>query len=222
MRLLPLSRTRPTRAPHGLERPKGWFPGRVGVHVPPGGCIHVRNGFSVPPAHPLTGPILKHMEGDGQAPGVAASVSIADPPASGRSWPLQSWARYVQSRPPLADVINWSRPLTFLLRGDVYPCAGGSWTQLSIALLNHGARGRSPAYLWVIGMAVCGDKDMVALATICAENLQTTTNPSKTKTNPKSNQPQPTTTEPPNPVDKENKENDEQEEGDPTKGSHEP
>ena len=55
-------------------------------------------------------------------------VSVSDPLASGRSWPLQSWARYVQSRPPLADVIDWSRPLTFLVRGDVYPCAGGSWS----------------------------------------------------------------------------------------------
>ena len=99
-------------------------------------------------------------------------VSVADPPVSGHSWPLQSGGRYVQSRPPLADVIDWLRPMTFLVRGDAQPCAGGSWTQLSAGLLNHGARGRSPAYLWVIGMAVCGDKDMVALATIWAENLQ--------------------------------------------------
>ena len=99
-------------------------------------------------------------------------VSVPDPPASGRSWPLPSWARYVQSRPSLVDTIDWTRPLTFIVRGDSYPCAGGSWTQLSIGLLNHGARGRTPAYLWVIGMAVCGDKDMAALATIWADNLK--------------------------------------------------
>ena len=69
------------------------------------------------------------------------------------------------------DTIDWTRPLTFILRGDVYPCAGGSWTQLSIGLLNHGKRGRTPAFLWVIGMAVYGDKEMAALATIWAENL---------------------------------------------------
>ena len=86
--------------------------------------------------------------------------------------PLQSWARYIQSRPPLVDTIDWKRPLTFLLRGDAYPCAGGSWTQLSVGLLNHGARGRTPAHIWVIGMAVCGDKDMAALATIWSKNLQ--------------------------------------------------
>ena len=70
------------------------------------------------------------------------------------------------------DTIDWTRPLTFIVRGDAYPCAGGSWTQLSIRLLNHGARGRTPGYLWVIGMAVCGDKDMAALATIWADNLK--------------------------------------------------
>ena len=99
-------------------------------------------------------------------------MNVDDPPAAGRSWPVQSWACYIQSRPPLVDTIDWDRPLTFIVRGDAYPCAGGSWTQLSIGLLNHGKRGRTPAYLWVIGMAVCGDKDMAALATIWAMNLQ--------------------------------------------------
>ena len=98
--------------------------------------------------------------------------SVADPPTSGRSWPLQSWARFIQSRPPLVETINLKRPLTFLLRGDAHPCAGGSWTQRSIGLLNHGARGRTPAYVWVIGMPVCGDKDMAGLATIWSKNLQ--------------------------------------------------
>ena len=99
-------------------------------------------------------------------------VSVPDPPASGRSWPLPSWAPYVQSRPSLVETIDWTRPVTFIVRGDAYPCAGGSWTQLSIGLLNHGARGRTPAFLWVIRMAVCGDKDMGALATIWADNLK--------------------------------------------------
>ena len=70
------------------------------------------------------------------------------------------------------DTIDWGRPLTFIASGDAYPCAGGSLTQLSIGLLNHGKRGRTPAYLWVIKMAVCGNKDMAALATIWAENLR--------------------------------------------------
>ena len=99
-------------------------------------------------------------------------VNVDDPPGSGRCWPVHSWTRYIQSRPPLVDTIDWDRPLTFIVRRDAYPCAGESWTQLSIGLLNHGKRGRTPAYLWVIGIAVCGDKDMAALAAIWAENLQ--------------------------------------------------
>ena len=67
-----------------------------------------------------------------------------DPPASGRSWPVHSWARYMQSRPRLVDINDWDRPLTFIVRGDAYPSAGGSWTQLSIGLLNHGKRDVHP------------------------------------------------------------------------------
>ena len=44
-------------------------------------------------------------------------VFLVDPATSGRSWQLQSWARYIQSRAPLVDTIDWKRPLTFLLRG---------------------------------------------------------------------------------------------------------
>ena len=64
------------------------------------------------------------------------------------------------------------RPLTLILRGDAYACAGGSSTQLSICLLNHGKRAYITPYLWVMGMTMCGDKDMAALATIWADNLQ--------------------------------------------------
>ena len=57
------------------------------------------------------------------------------------------------------DTIDRKRPLTFILRGDANLCATGSWSQLSIGLLQHGTRGHTPMSLWVIGMAVC-DKDM--------------------------------------------------------------
>ena len=52
-------------------------------------------------------------------------VSVADPPTSGRSWPLLSWARNIPLCPPLVDTIHWKRPLTFLLRGDAYPVEVG-------------------------------------------------------------------------------------------------
>ena len=95
-------------------------------------------------------------------------VECADPRSSGRCWPLRSWAQYMQSRPALCQSIDLTCPLTFVLRADGYPCVGGSWSQLSVGLLNHGVKARTPAFLWVIGMAVTGDKDMVALGQIWA------------------------------------------------------
>ena len=78
----------------------------------------------------------------------------------------------MQSRLALCQSIDWTCPLTFVVRGDGYPCAGGSWSQLSPGPLNHGEKARTPAFLWVIGMAVTGDKDMVALGRIRAQVLQ--------------------------------------------------
>ena len=73
-------------------------------------------------------------------------LAVADQPISG-CWPVHFWARYIESRPPAVDTIDWGRPLTFVLRVDAYLSAGGSWTQMFIVLLNHGKRGRTPAYL---------------------------------------------------------------------------
>ena len=71
----------------------------------------------------------------------------------------------------LCQSIDWTRPLTFVVWGGGYLCAGGSWSQLSVGLLNHGLKARTPAFLWVIGMAVTWDKDMVALGQIWAQVL---------------------------------------------------
>ena len=89
-------------------------------------------------------------------------VQCADPLALGRCWPLQSWAQYMQSLPALCQPIDWARPLTLVVQGDGYPCAGGSWSHLSIGLLNHGVKARTPAFPWVVSMATW-DNDMVAL-----------------------------------------------------------
>ena len=103
---------------------------------------------------------------------LSSSVECADPPSLGGFWPLRSWAQYVQSRPALCQSINWTHPLSFVVRGDGYPCAGGTWSQLSVGLFNHGVKARKPAFLWVIGMAVTGDKDMAAVGRIWAQVLQ--------------------------------------------------
>ena len=67
--------------------------------------------------------------------------------------------------------IDWRQPLPFIVCGDAYRCAIGSWTPSSIGLPNHGKWERTPAYLWVIGMAVCRDKEISALATLWAQKL---------------------------------------------------
>ena len=103
---------------------------------------------------------------------LSPAVECTKPRSPGRCWPLRSWAQCVQSRPALCHSIDWTRPLTFVVRVDGYPCAGGSWSQLLVGLLNHGVKARTPAFLWVIGMAVTGDKDMVALGQIWAQVLQ--------------------------------------------------
>ena len=74
----------------------------------------------------------------------------------------------MQFWPALRQSIDWTRPLTFVVRGDGYPWAGGSWSQLSVGLLSHGVKARTRAFLWGIGMALTGDKDMVALGQIWA------------------------------------------------------
>ena len=99
-------------------------------------------------------------------------LECADPSLSGRCWPLRSWAQYVGSRPGLCQSIDWTRPLTLVVRGNGYPCTGGNWSQLSVGLLNHGEKARTPAFPWVIGRAVTGDKDMVAPGQIWAEVRQ--------------------------------------------------
>ena len=99
-------------------------------------------------------------------------VECADTPSSARCWPLRSWAQYVQSRLALCQSIDSTRPLTFVVRGDGYPCASGSWSQLSVGLLNHRVKARTPTFLCLIGMAVTGDKDPVAPGQMWAKLLQ--------------------------------------------------
>ena len=67
---------------------------------------------------------------------------------------------YILSRPGLVRSINRSFPLTFIVRGDAYPMAGGNWTQLTISLANFDRRARSPAGFWVLSIANCDDKAM--------------------------------------------------------------
>ena len=68
--------------------------------------------------------------------------------------------------------INRTFPLTFIVRGDAYPVAGGNWIQLTISLANLERLTRSPAGLWVLSMANCDDKAMETLGTLWKSNWE--------------------------------------------------
>ena len=87
-------------------------------------------------------------------------VATVFPKATGISWPFASWMKYILSQPGLVGSISRSFPLTFIVRGDAYPVAGGQWTPLTISLANFDHLARSPAGLWVVSMANCDDKAM--------------------------------------------------------------
>ena len=83
-------------------------------------------------------------------------VATVLPKATRISWPFTSWVKYILSRPGLVRLINRPFPLTFIVRGDAYPVAGGNWTQLTISLANFDRLARSHG-LWVLSMANCDD-----------------------------------------------------------------
>ena len=68
----------------------------------------------------------------------------------------------------LCQSIDRARPYTSVVSGDRYPCACGSWSRLPIGLLNHGGNVTTRAFMWVVSMAVTGDKDIVLAGQIWA------------------------------------------------------
>lgn len=69
-------------------------------------------------------------------------------------------------------ILTEDHPLTLLIRGDAFPVAGASWTQMSITVVNHGALAREMAYTWLLGVAWCSDHDTESLARIWSHNFQ--------------------------------------------------
>ena len=68
--------------------------------------------------------------------------------------------------------INLNFPLTFIIRGDAYPVAGGNRTQLPISLANFDRLVCSPAGFWVLSMANCDDKAIDTLGTLWKSNWE--------------------------------------------------
>ena len=93
--------------------------------------------------------------------------------AEARHWPLASWERYVNSRPQLR--IPDGPRLHLIIRGDGYPVAGGSWSQMTIGMANHGPNARRPAFCWPIAIAIVNDHEMVTLGKLWAPLIEVPT-----------------------------------------------
>ena len=95
-------------------------------------------------------------------------VSVPETPTTGRSWPLQSWARYIQSGTVLGT--------PSIGRGRSFSCSGVMLTHALVEdepkyLLGSSTTAHRTAHL-SIAMAVCKDKGMAALVTIWSKKLQ--------------------------------------------------
>ena len=112
------------------------------------------------------------MEGVDEAPCARSTRARASAPYK---WPLLADAILGTStsnrtQPFWRPLIGRGRSFSSSWGGGVAYLCAGNWIQRLIRLLNHGAQAQTPAYLWVIGMAVCGDKDMATLTRIWCEN----------------------------------------------------
>ena len=105
-------------------------------------------------------------------------VATVLPKATRISWPFASWVKYILSRRGLVRSINRFFRLAFIVKRDVYPVAGGHWTQLTISLANFDRLARSPAGLWVLSMANCDYKAMVTLRTLWKSTWEVLLSPS--------------------------------------------
>ena len=135
------------------------------------------------PGAPYSRPICTERDFQARWKELVAPVKL-DPPvatvlpkATGISWPFVSWVKYILSPPGLVRSTNRNFPLTFIVRGDAYPLAGGNWTQLTISLANFHRLARSPTGLWVLSMANCDDKSMETLGTLWKSNWEVLLSP---------------------------------------------
>lgn len=69
-------------------------------------------------------------------------------------------------RPALSLLANFNHQLCLVIRGDAFPVANASWTQISITVVNptKPRLSRKMCHTWPIGIAWCDDKDFSLLA----------------------------------------------------------
>ena len=62
--------------------------------------------------------------------------------------------------------------ITLIFRGDGYPVAGCSWTQLNVSIMDHGRHARTTSHMCVISLAHASDKDMEDLEILWKTNVE--------------------------------------------------
>ena len=89
------------------------------------------------------------------------------------SWPLEEWLEYVQSQDAIWDTVADPQDgITMVIRGDGYPVAGCSWTQLNVSIMDHGRHARTTSNMWVISLAYASGKDMEDLKVLWKTNVE--------------------------------------------------
>ena len=89
------------------------------------------------------------------------------------SWPLEEWLEYVQSQDAIWDTVADPQDgITLIIRGDGYPVAGCSWTQLNVFIMDHGRHARTTSHMCVISLAYASDKDREELKILWKTNVE--------------------------------------------------
>lgn len=132
-----------------------------------------RNGFRLFPARTA-------VNREWRAMAALQKLRSSTDPSTGASavfWPLEDWLEYVAGQPILMDaLVDTPDPrdegMTLIVRGDGYPVAGCSWTQMNVTLRNFGRKARTTSHMFVLGLAYRDDKDMQVLGKLWRHNLQ--------------------------------------------------
>ena len=86
---------------------------------------------------------------------------------------VEEWLEYVQSQDAIWDTVADPQDgITLIIRGDGYPVAGCSWTQLNVSIMDHGCHARTTSHMWVLSLAYASDEDMEDLKILWKTNVE--------------------------------------------------
>ena len=89
------------------------------------------------------------------------------------SWQLEEWLESVQSQDAIWETVEKPQDgITLIIRGDGFPVAGCSWTQLNVSIMDHGRHARTTSHMWVISLAYASDKDLEDLKILWKTNVE--------------------------------------------------